>query len=159
MNKVTAKFEKIEKVFGNTPKKDVARIEKARKEAIEEIVGRHLPGITLRVWSPRDGRTFNMMTAGIVRIYLSRAGEPLGFVGVKRSARSGKGSYEAHRRAKGEDLYSTEFECTLEEDIEEALRAATVEYLTRTDALDRMAYDDQFEYTFGALIYTKPFGC
>jgi len=150
--------DKIEQIFLDTPKKDRARIEKARKAAIEEIVARYLPGIELRYWSPKGGRVFGRSAPAISRIYLNRDGEKLGFVGVRRTGRRPSGYYENHRRSRGEEQYATAFETDLPEDVRAALRAAVTEYLTRTGGLPRFDDVDQFEFTYGRLIYTRPIG-
>lgn len=143
-------MDKIELVYGTTPKKDRARIEKQKAAAIAEIVSRHLPRCTLKMWVAKTAGQIKFAPK-LARIYIDKDGQSLGYIEVRRSPRKPKGRYETHRWTKGEDQYDVAIASTLTEAMKTSLDAAVLELLDRTDQTHRWGDDDQFEYTYGAL--------
>jgi hypothetical protein len=136
-------------VYGNMTKAEKKAAEKAQAEAKAELLARLLPGCALRLWQGGGGFGFKAEHA---RVYVTRDGQDMGYIGIRRTGRRPSGYYERHRVCKGEDFYDVERVATIEDDaLIAALIAAAAEWCERTDRAESADDDDRFEYTFGEL--------
>ncbi len=134
----------IEIVYGTTPKKAVKAIETARNAAVAELLGRHLPGVTLRYWAGKE--SVNLMPT-IQRLYFSNSEGDLGFIELRIQRRAASGSYEIHRLLKGVVATTETWQSTLAADVETVFRAAWAEYCTRTGQDWKATATDYFHFT------------
>jgi hypothetical protein len=138
--------ESIRQSYADTPEAEARQIEREDREARREIRERYAPGLELKFWSSGG------FPARRARVYVSRDGEDLGFVGVRRIVRELSGSYERHRWAKGEDFCQVESEGTLEKSLAASFNDMIAEYWTRLGEAHRLTDLDQFDVLWGRFL-------